>query len=489
MNDKIDIGKKLFDIFSNNWNEIFLFDGIENRKITYREFFTYILKFKEKLEILGLKKNDTVCFLVSNSLELVILYFASLFLGLKIIPIDVEKGTDEIQEILSLSNFDLLIYENIQINSSKLLVSINEFKIISTDLVDISKIESFKKINFDDVFLITFTSGSTGIPKGVIHSFRNLFESSIALNRFFDFSKNNIFYHNLPMSYMAGILNLIVLPLVCESKIVIGNRFNLSNMSNFWEIPIKYSVNTFWFIPTILELLLKLDRRNDGIIYSQKANLLGLVGTAPLNSKTKTQFEEKYSIPLYESYGLSETLFVSSNSYEFQKNNSVGKLLQNVELMFSQNNEIIIKVPWMFKNYLNIDSKDFFKNNFYLTGDLGKLDSENFLFITGRSKNIIIKGGINISPKKIEDLVLDFKFIDDVTIVGTKDEILGEKIVCFIVPNINFTENEKKLINSQIIKNLGISYHIDEFFVLDKIPRTVNGKIDKPKIREKFNLH
>ena len=76
----------------------------------------------------------------------------------------------------------------------------------------------------------------------------------------------------------------------------------------------------------------------------------------------QTQFEEKYSIPLYESYGLSETLFVSSNSYEFQKNNSVGKLLQNVELTFSQNNEIIIKVPWMFKNYLNIDSKDFFKN-------------------------------------------------------------------------------------------------------------------------------
>ena len=143
----------------------------------------------------------------------------------------------------------------------------------------------------------------------------------------------------------------------------------------------------------------------------------------------------------------------------------------------------------MFKNYLNKDSKDFFKNNFYLTGDLGKLDPENFLFITGRSKNIIIKGGINISPKKIEDLVFDFKFIDDVTIVGAKDEILGEKIVCFIVPNINFTENEKKLINSQVVKNLGISYHIDEFFVLDKIPRTVNGKIDKPKIREKFNLH
>ena len=122
----------------------------------------------------------------------------------------------------------------------------------------------------------------------------------------------------------------------------------------------------------------------------------------------------------------------------------------------------------MFKNYLNKDSKDFFKNNFYLTGDLGKLDPENFLFITGRSKNIIIKGGINISPKKIEDLVFDFKFIDDVTIVGVKDEILGEKIVCFIVPNINFTENEKKLINSQVVKNLGISYHIDEFFVLDK---------------------
>lgn len=485
---KIDIGNKLFDIFQNNWNEKFLFDGLKNREITYQEFFTNILKFKEKLEKLGLKQNDTVCYLVSNSLELIILYFSSLFLGLKIIPIDVEKGINEIQEILSFSNFDLLILEKIQIESAKPTLSINEFKMISTDLVDISKIVSIKKIDYDAIYLITFTSGSTGTPKGVMHSFRNLFESSNSLNEIYNFSKNNIFYHNLPMSYMAGILNLIVLPLICECKIVIGTRFSISNISNFWEIPIKYSANTFWFIPTILELLLKLDRTDEGTKYSKNKKLLGLVCTAPLNSKTKTQFEEKYFIPLYENYGLSEMLFVSANSKDFQKNNSVGKLLKNVELILDQEKEIMIKVPWMFKNYFNTDSTNFFKNDFYLTGDLGKLDSENFLFIIGRSKDIIIKGGFNISPKKIEYLLHDFKFIDDAAIIGTKDEILGEKIVCFIVSNINFQENEKKLINFEITKKLGISYRIDIFFVLDKIPRTTSGKIDKPKIREKFNL-
>jgi len=487
MTEKINIENKLFEIFKNNWHEEFLFDGLEHRKIMYKEFFTNILKFKEKLEKLGLKKNDTICYLTPNSLELIILYFSSLFLGLKIIPIDIEKGIDEIEEILSLSNFELLINDNFEIKSNKPVISINEFKITSSSIVNISEVELIKKINYDSIFLITFTSGSTGTPKGVMHSFRNLFDSSIAFNKIFNFSKNDIFYHNLPMSYMAGILNLIVLPLICESKIVLGNRFSISNMSNFWEIPIKYSVNIFWFIPTILELLLKLDRTDIGIKYSKNKNLLGLVGTAPLYSKTKTNFEEKYSIPLFETYGLSETLFVSANSQKFQKNNSVGKVLNNVEINFLEN-QVIIKVPWMFKKYSNVESLNYFENNFYLTGDLGKIDSENFLFITGRSKDIIIKGGINLSPKKIEDIIRNFKFINDTTIIGIKDEILGERIACFIVPKITFSENQKKIINSEITKKLGVLYRIDEFFILDQIPRTVNGKIDKPKIRETYDL-
>ncbi len=110
------------------------------------------------------------------------------------------------------------------------------------------------------------------------------------------------------------------------------------------------------------------------------------------------------------------------------------------------------------------------------------------MFITGRSKDIIIKGGINLSPKKIEDIIRNFKFINDTTIIGIKDEILGERIACFIVPKITFSENQKKIINSEITKKLGVLYRIDEFFILDQIPRTVNGKIDKPKIRETYDL-
>ena len=98
------------------------------------------------------------------------------------------------------------------------------------------------------------------------------------------------------MSYIGGILNLIILPLISESKIVIDEKFSITKMKNFWEQPIKYSVNTFWFIPTILSLLLKIDRSNDGVEYSGKNNIIGLVGTASLQKDLKTNFQEKYSI-------------------------------------------------------------------------------------------------------------------------------------------------------------------------------------------------
>ena len=484
MNQEVNVGELFQNIFKKNWNEEFIFDGINTVTLSYKEFFGRILSYKEKLAKIGLKRQDIICLLLPNSTELIILYFAGLLMNLKIVPIDPERGSSDIKEILSHLDYKVIISNERSFNYTQKNILVNEFINMKYETIEKEELDLFNKINFDEIYLITFTSGSTGIPKGVMHSFNNLVKSAIAFNDKVGFDSKSIFYHNLPMTYMAGILNLLILPIIVGSKIVLGEKFNISNISKFWDIPIQYSVNTFWFIPTILEILLKLDRNPNGLQYTKSNKIIGCVGTSPLNPGTKDEFEKKYSVSLYESYGLSETLFVTTNFPNSDKSGSVGKVLDNTEISFLEDNEIAIKVPWMFLGYHGMKDNQFLKNGRFSSGDIGYLSENEFFVITGRKKDLIIKGGINISPKKIEDFIKNY-YNTEVVVLGFANKFMGEKTVCFFVPNIEF---DQKQINKKIVEELGKSYHIDQFIKLGKIPKNLNGKVDKPKIRETYEL-
>jgi len=488
LTEREETGILLQRIFSNRWNEVFIIDAIKNEKYSYGDFFSMILRCREKLDELGLEPNGTICTIMNNSIQLIALYFASLTLGIPIISIDPNKGENEIKEILLSTRCKVIFSDsddqNFPLNSLVFHTFCDNIRLQKND--DVKKLEIFLKINYNELFIITYTSGSTGKPKGVMHSFNNFVLSSLAFREKFEFNNENIFYHNLPMSYIGGILNLIILPLISESKIVIDEKFSITKMKNFWEQPIKYSVNTFWFIPTILSLLLKIDRSNDGVEYSEKNNIIGLVGTASLQKDLKTNFQEKYSIPLYESYALSETFFITTNFLENDKVESPGRLLDGVDLTFSKDKEILIEVPWMFLGYYGLDTKNYFIERKYQTGDLGEFDSEKFLRITGRKKDIIIKGGTNISPKRIEDFINSMNLVDEFIILGIDDEVLGEKIVCMFIAEDKQNKEFSKIINKKIVDKLGIEYHIDEFLKINEIPKNSNGKIDRIRARKKY---
>ena len=140
----------------------------------------------------------------------------------------------------------------------------------------------------------------------------------------------------------------------------------------------------------------------------------------------------------------------------------------------------------MFLGYVGLDNNQFFDNKGrYFSGDLGILDTDGFLQITGRKKDLIIKGGFNISPKKIEDFIMDLGVLEQVVVLGFDDLYMGEKIVCFfITKKINYND-DLKAINKQIITRLGQDYKVDEFKKLDSIPRTTSGKVNKPIIRNR----
>lgn len=462
-------------IFKNNWHEPFLFDAPSARTLSYCDVLSAVVSCSRALKERGLKSGDTICPMMENSLDLVILYLSALANGLVVAPIDPRRGKTDIQQILAQLPRKTVIKEFAD-------------SLYDGSSASIDDLILFRMMRLEDLFLVTFTSGSTGVPKGVKHSMENLLASARAFGSRFGFNRTSVFYHNLPMTYMAGILNLIFLPLIFGSKIVIGPRFGIENAATFWNYPIQYGCNVFWFTPTIISLLLELDRDSRGSSYTQSHSLIGCVGTAPLPMKKKNAFEERYEITLYESYGLSETLFVSTNDPRCPyKEGSVGSMLDGVILDRGRDGEIMINVPWMFLGYTGKE-KAFVHDRWFPSGDLGELDERRLLTITGRKKDLIIRGGINISPKAIEIIIDRFDRFKESVVIGLPDDIMGEKIVCFFVPMGRTVDNEVlSKLRATVVSELGASHGIDQFVSLKELPKNVNGKIDKPYLKTYHN--
>ncbi|MBI1984580.1 MAG: acyl--CoA ligase, partial [Candidatus Wildermuthbacteria bacterium] len=439
----MNVAELFIQTFQNNWDELFVTEAVSGKTFSHKDFFRCVLSARQALDNLKIAKGDIVCLIIQNSLHLMVLYFALLLKGAVVVPIDPEKGIEEVDAILSQLQYRCIIaddnIENIG-SSHREVIRLNSLaeSFYQNDRdADVSLLAVFDDVDYEAPYTITFTSGSTGAPKGVIHSCKNFAMTSQAFAERFNFGPQNVFYHNLPMTYMAGILNLIFLPFFSGSKIVIGDRFRVSGIMRFWEVPARYGVNTFWFIPTIVSLLLKLDRGTDGRTLALRSPMAGCVGTAPLLPRLKKEFEEKYAIPLFESYGLSETLFNTTNAPSDSFADGVGKALRGVELDFGADQEIYVGVPWMFLGYYNINQGDIMREGKFISGDLGQLRGDGSLLITGRKKNIIKRGGANISPESIDSFVDKLNLIESGTAVGIADDILGEKIVFFYVGKPN----------------------------------------------------
>lgn len=461
------IKQTLKNLFIERQDEYFAQDIALKKIYTYKDFINLALNYRQYLQEKGLSKSGTVCYTAQNSIYSLALYIAVLLLNAKIALIDPLKGEEESKEI-------------IRKISPCTIVTLEELSNIQASWQEYDKY-IFDNIDFRAPFLITFTSGSTGEAKGVIHSFENLFLSAFDFGKLFNLNEKNIFFHNFPMAYMAGVLNTFIKPLIFGSKIIVAPRLCAMSAMHFWDDIIANNINTFWINPTFVSMLLKLDRSQKGVEYAKNNKITAFCGTAPLDKNIKQKFEQKYGFKLYESYGLSETLFLTTNYPGSDAIDSPGIILDSVDLKIDDNNEISVKAPWMFLGYLGKD--DSFAGSYFKTGDLGKIAIDDLqakrLFITGRSKDIIIKGGVNISPKKIGDIVSNY--CGDFTIIGLKDVTLGEKIACFYTGNL-----DEKNINSIILAKLGKDYLIDVFYKLNEIPKNTNGKTDKIKLKKEY---
>ena len=509
---------EILDRFKTSSEDLFIHEVSTNRSFTYKQFYNLALKVAQLLKDNKLQHSDRIAILLPNSIEFAAVYFGSILYGTTIVPINTTVSKNEFEYILDHSTCRAIItfpgisQENKDICSNRELTILNLYIAsrpdsysISDNVIDLDSDElqplsnPFTNSSTDDLISILYTSGTTGTPKGIANRISASFENARAYNQLMNFNASNRFLHLWPMSYSTGLLNTLVSPFMAGASIVLAKPFEPSSVLDFWKCIIANNINTLWLSPTMVASLLKLDRDPNGLAYCKEHIKSISIGTAPLPTRLRNEFEKKYSKPLFESYGLSELLIITGNSpLNPIKDGSVGKLINNVhvkilsesgsELGFGEEGEIYIKTPYIMAGYLNkftssveLASRD----DWFATGDLGYQDTDGYLFITGRKKDLIIRGGYNISPKTVEEVLYLHPKVEQAVVIGIEDNFYGEQVIAALklTPNTLISSIQSELINL-CRKELNSGSIPSEFIQVESYPLNKNGKILRHELKQ-----
>jgi acyl-CoA synthetase (AMP-forming)/AMP-acid ligase II len=249
----------------------------------------------------------------------------------------------------------------------------------------------------------------------------------------------------------------------------------------------------------VMSILLRMDRGHTGEELCRHSIRHMFVGFAPLPLKVKHEFESRYGARVIENYGLSETLFVTARSADVRDGGAgyVGEALSGLQLRIvggdekplppGAEGEVQILTPDLTDGYLDSEGELVAVDPalWFSTGDLGRLDDRGSLFITGRKKDIIIRGGINISPAAIEEVLMQAGGIADVAVVSIPHDLYGEDIVA-VLKLEGGTDPESLLpaIVAHAKRTLAQHQQPARYITMDEFPRTASGKVQKARIRE-----
>lgn len=458
--------------FQENMDRIFLIDAKNGNEYTYADIANIAFNLSEIIK----PRPKKVLLHMENSILLASLYFWSLFNNIKVFPLSPKTTVEDVKKVASKYEIDLIISDNPELG----------LKIEKLPLERNLKVENLPNVDIYEPLFFFLTSGSTGESKCVVHSFVDFYKNA---RRFIDFHKltsENRFFVLLEMTYMAGFYNTFLLPFFLGGSTVINEAFKPTHLFNFWKPIFNYEVNTLWLVPTVIKLLNSLDRSSHIPLVKERLKFV-FSCTAPLPLEEKKKFREKYGIKVFSTYGLSETLFVSSEGKDcyMEEIGSVGKPL--VDVILSKEGEILINNPKeYFQGYANIKEDEKLYDRVFPTKDVGFMKN-GCLYVIGRKDDLIIRGGVNIYPAQLEEKIRYLPFVRECVVVGVEDEVLGERVVCFVIFESS-TSKEKSLeqLKEFVKEKFSRDKTIDEIILLKEFPLNRNFKVDRKRLKELY---
>jgi acyl-CoA synthetase (AMP-forming)/AMP-acid ligase II len=466
--------------------------------LSYGQLRDVVEELAAGLASLGIGRGSKVALVVPDGPQFVRLLFAITALGATAAPLNPAYKRDEYEFYLDDLAPDLMLLPKGELQAAREAVgdSVQIVDVVETGAVallrdgkPIGGAAISERAHPDDVALLLHTSGTTSRPKQVPLMQRNLVASAQTIASFYDLGPADVSYCAMPLFHVHGLVASTFGALSAGGRVVVPRRFA---PRAFWPQIRLHGVTWFSAGPTLHQMIL--ERADDHGAPSSLRFTRSC--SSALSPALMARTEAVYGVPMLEAYGMTEASHqMASNPLppRERKAGSVG-VATGVEIRIvdgdgraqpgGHSGEVAIRGPGVTAGYLNnpdANSASFFGHGWFRTGDRGSLDDEGYLRLEGRLKEMILRGGENISPYEIEEVLLSHASVTDAICFGIDDEKYGERVGAAVT--INDGVGERELIDH--CRERLAAFKVPEIvYVLESIPRTPTGKVQRKRVGE-----
>jgi long-chain acyl-CoA synthetase len=444
----------------------------------------------------GVEAGDRVAVMLPNVPYFAILYFGILRAGAVVVPLNPRYGHTEVAYHVSDSEAKLLFAWYQFADAAEQGASEHEVEMIPVEpgrfeemLCEAESDSGVADRDDDDPAVILYTSGTTGAPKGAVLTHGNVAKSTAVATTLVEMSENDVILGALPFFHVFGQacgLNGATKLGACVSLIP---KFDAKATLEAIQ---RDGITVFEGVPTMYSSVLNFDER-DG--YDASSLRVAIVGGQAMPVEVMEKFEAAFEIEVLEGYGLSETCAVGTFNYPGErKPGSIGKPVEGIEVKVVDDDrdevprgeigEIAIKGANVMREYWNKrkETEEDLRDGWFHTGDMGHIDEDGYVYIDDRKKDMIIRGGENVYPREIEEVLYQHDGIEEVAVVGVAHERLGEAVAAAVVLKDGDSISAEEL-REFALERLAKYKVPSKVWFLDELPKGPTGKILKRELK------
>ncbi len=487
----------------------FLFSEADGREFTYAEFKDTVSRTARMLSSHGIEKGDAVSLLMPNCAEYIIAYFACWKLGALAGPVNSLLKEHETAFVVNNSEAKaILMNSEFRDRIERIRNELPHLKSIITFDDEAKATEQFRdnledagqpgsSVERDDDAIIIYTSGTTGKPKGCLLSHGNIIANARQISEWLSFTQDDRLLTIMPLFHMNAVSVTTMSALHAGGSTVISPKFSAKS---FWQIVSKYEITSFGSVATMLSMLL--NKYPDGVPEGLKTSQLrfAMCGSAPVPAEVMKKFEATFNCLVVEGYGLSESTCRSTFNPADQRRRpgSCGLPIGNEMRVFDDDDkevadgelgEIVLRGENILKGYYKNPeaTANAFRNGWFHTGDVGYRDRDGFFYIVDRKSDMIIRGGENIYPREIDEVLYQHPAVAAAATIGVPDELYGEEVAAFIVLKDGAKASQEELI-AHCQKELADYKCPKTVRIVAEIPKGPTGKLLKRELARSFAI-
>jgi malonyl-CoA/methylmalonyl-CoA synthetase len=418
----------------------------------------------------GLGPGDRLLICAQTSVEMVLAYAGALRAGLTVVPANPSYPGAELSTLGRAAQPALAVLDDPSL--------LSDVPVATPDLASLSpSTATLDQAAPDDPALIIYTSGTTGAPKGVPLTHANLLASAHAVRIAWRWHPDDVLALCLPLFHVHGLGVGLHGALTAGAGALLLPRFSPSLVA----ASVSAGASMFFGVPTMYHRL-----STSSHLASLSGLRLAVSGSAPLAASLHEAVRAGSGLAVLERYGMSETVMLVSNPYDGERRpGTVGFPLPGVSVRLAPCDggtaEIEVRGPNVISGYLAnpaATAAAFTPDGWFRTGDLGTVDEDGYLSISGRAKELIITGGYNVYPREVEEVLRSHQLVADVAVVGAASEKWGETVVAFVVPSCANSSSELiASLEEFAAENLVPYKRPREWRLVSSIPRNALGKI------------